>query len=281
MSDDKRIHIFERPLAMHVLPHVHDCMELVYVSKGSGVQTVNGKSRSVSRGDLLFYNIGELHCLNTSAEIEAINIQIHPQVLDGSLASSGNAIDLLTLGWFHEFSSMIEGFPPKVSFQGKVLLEVESVVLHMLEEYREKNTGSFSVIFGYMNVLLAKLFRQICIELRMDVRDKVGLIAPDILAYIETNYKTRISVQELARKCFYNPSYFVQVFKECFGTTPLQYINRMRVAKAMEMLETGTSPVDEIMRAVGYSDKKHFYSLFRQATGLTPARFRETRQNPH
>lgn len=270
-----KIHIFRRPKVGQVAPHIHDCIELVYISSGEGMQMVNGKSRQVTKGELLFYNIGELHCLNSNTEVDAVNIQIYPEMLDGSLVASNNAIDLLTLGWFCEFSRIIEGFPPKVSFTGKDLLEIEFIITRMKDEYDQKKTGYLSVIYGYLNVLFAKLFRQIYAETKLDVRENVGQITPDVLSYIEKNYNNRITIQELARRNFYNPSYFVQIFKECFGMTPLQYINHKRINKAMELLEDTDMPVEEVMHSVGFSDKKHFYSIFKQNAGVTPATYRE------
>lgn len=272
-----KINIFKRNQPSGVEPHTHIYLELVYVYEGEGIQTVNSKSRQVTRGDLLFYNIGDIHCLNSSTNISAINIQIFPGMLNDSLSVSENAMDILSLGLFNEFSYVIDGFPPKVTFMGKELIEVDHIIMQMHTEFETKRKGYFSILFGYMNVLLGKLFRKIYEDTRLDLRENTVSLAPDVLSYIEKNYNKKITVQELARKSFYNPSYYVQLFRECFGMTPVQYVNQKRMEKAIEFLVTTNLSVEDIMKAVGYSDKKHFYSLFKHYTGLTPALYRKNK----
>ncbi len=270
-----KINVFKRPNVKKVNLHTHNCIEFVYLYNGEGVQNVNGKSRNVKRGDLLFYNIGEVHCLNSDEELFAINIQIHSEMLDESLGDSKNAVDILSLGWFDDFINIIEGFPPKVTFEGKELVEIETVVMAMYEEFNNKKVGYMSVLFGYLNVLLSKMFRKIFEGTRLDIRENMNKITPEVLTYIENNYNSRITINELAKKSFYNSSYFIQIFKECYGITPIQYINNKRIHKAMEILKSSNAPVEQVVAAVGYSDKKHFYTLFKQYTGLTPAQYRK------
>lgn len=208
----------------------------------------------VSRGDLLFYNIGELHCLNSDSCMTAVNIQIHPQVLDESLTLSQNAVDILTLAWFNDLSEIVSEIKPKVTFDGKQRIEMEGIILKMLEEYNEKETGYISILYGYINVLFGMLFRQIHMETKMDIRKDMPRIADDILNYIEKNYYKKLTLEELAGKSFYNPSYFSSIFKECFGVSPMQYISKKRLEKALELLKTTNTPIEQIMNLVGYTD---------------------------
>lgn len=275
-------YIARRPRKAVVSMHTHDCIELVYIYKGEGFLRIGEQLIKVASGDLLFYNIGELHCLNSEKEIDVINLNIYPQLLDESLATSQNAVDVLALAWFRDFDGIITSFSPKVTFRGKERIEIETVVSSMLEEYTQKRTGYRSVLFGYLNVLFLKLFRQIYMETRMDLREEIPRITDDVLQFMENNYNKKISLNELARQSFYNPSYFSSVFKECFGVTPVQYINGKRIEKAAAILETGMSSVEDVMRTVGYSDKKHFYYLFKKLTGFTPGDYRKNAKNtPH
>ena len=270
-----KINIFKRENINLVEPHIHNCIEFVYMYGGEGIQMVNGKPRKVTRGDFLVYNIGEIHCLNSDTGLSAMNIQISPELFDDSLASSDNAMDILTLNLFNEFSNIIDGFPPKVSFLGKDLFEIESIIQRMYEEFSEKKKGYMSILFGYVNVILGKFFRKVYDTTKLDIRENTVKITPNVLKYIEENYDRKITVQELAKKSFYEPSYYIQIFKECFGMTPVQYIIQKRMKKAMELLSKTDIPVEKIITMVGYSDKKHFYNLFKHHTGLTPAYYRK------
>ncbi|MEL7565219.1 MAG: AraC family transcriptional regulator [Dehalobacterium sp.] len=271
----ENIHIRKRPLVSVVKPHVHKCIELVYICEGTGCLSIQGKSIEVSKGDLLFYNIGELHCLNSDNEINAVEVKIHPQILDESLTLSQNAVDILTLAWFNDFSQIVSEIKTKVTFEGKHRIEMETIIFKMLEEYNEKETGYISILFGYLNVLFGKLFRQIYVETKMDIRKDMPRIAEGVLNYIEQNYCKKLTLKELADKCFYHPCYFSSIFKECFGVSPMQYINKKRLEQVLELLKNTNNPIEEIMHAVGYTDKKHFYGIFKDATGFTPGAYRK------
>lgn len=270
-----KIHIFERPLKVQVSPHMHKFIELVFIQNGTGILNINDTSLTVNSGDLLFYNIGEIHCLNSDGQLSAVNLAISPEILSESLSTSQNAMDILALSWFNCFYEIIQDFKPKVSFTGKDRIEIEFIINRMLKEYTEKDTGYLCIIYGYLNVLFAKLFRQIYLEAKVNIREDMPSIADKVVSYIEQNYNKRISLDELARQSFYNPSYFSSIFKESLGVSPTQYINQKRLEKAMELLENTDDSIEYIMAMVGYSDKKHFYSLFKQTTGITPGEYRK------
>lgn len=278
MEYKENIHIFKRPKTAFVEPHTHNCIELVYIYDGTGCLSIQDKLIKVARGDLLFYNIGELHCLNSDEEIEAINIQINPQILDESLTKSQSAVDILTLTWFNELSDIANELKPKVTFEGKTRIEIEGIVFKMLEEYCEKENGYVSILYGYLNVLFGMLFRQISLETKMDIRRDMPRIADDILNYIEKNYFKKLTLEELAGKSFYNPTYYSSIFKECFGVSPMQYIHKKRLEKSMELLKTTDDTVEKIVISVGYTDKKHFYAIFKEAAGMTPGEYRKKRK---
>ena len=63
-------------------------------------------------------------------------------------------------------------------------------------------------------------------------------------------------------------------FKTATGTTPIEYLQNLRVEAAKHLLESGQLPADEISVAVGYEDPSFFRRLFKRRTGLTPGQYR-------
>ncbi len=63
-------------------------------------------------------------------------------------------------------------------------------------------------------------------------------------------------------------------FKEATGLTPLAYLQRLRVERAKQLLETGTESFDEISYRVGYQDNSFFRKLFVKYTSLLPGEYR-------
>ncbi|OWA35018.1 two-component system response regulator [Saccharibacillus sp. O16] len=99
-----------------------------------------------------------------------------------------------------------------------------------------------------------------------------------LLAYIEEHYAEPLSLTGLGRHFHFNPSYLSSYFaahnKEGFS----EYLNRIRVTKAEELLRAGELSISEISGLVGYSDPGYFTKVFRKQTGFSPSQYR--RQHP-
>ncbi len=254
--------------------HTHDFIELEYIWSGSGIQVINGVSYQVGRGDLLFFNFGEIHAYYTAGEMGIINYSINIEFFNQELVNSENAMDILALTSFNEFDGCIDSILPKIRLTGKDLMEVEAIIDFMEQEFREKSLGYLSALKGYMNVLFTKIFRTVKMSDANHVYQDIHQFIPGILEHIEENYYRKITLQELARHCSYNPSYFSRIFKDCTGKTISQYITETRMNKAVGILLETNLSIEDIGYSIGYKDKKQFYSVFKEYTGSTPNQFR-------
>ncbi len=81
-------------------------------------------------------------------------------------------------------------------------------------------------------------------------------------------------LEDLAGRLGMSPRTFMRRFKSATGTTPLAYVQRLRIARAKRLLESGQASVQEIGRAVGYDDLIFFRGLFKRHTGLAPGEYR-------
>lgn len=254
--------------------HTHDFLEIVYIWSGSGCHIINGATYPVERGDLLFFNYGDYHLFHTSAEMGMINCLIKPEFIGNELVESENALDILALSAFKDFTGLIDSILPKVKFLGRDLMEVEALFESMQYEFEQKALGYRAVLKSYLNVLLTKLFRVIK---KSDVNDfygDIGKVTPEILEFIEANYNKKLTLKELAKYSFYNPAYFSRIFKECYGKTLTEYITEKRMIEALRMIGETDLSIENICYLVGYKDRKQFYKLFKSYTGLTPSKYR-------
>lgn len=89
--------------------------------------------------------------------------------------------------------------------------------------------------------------------------------------YIEQHYTEAISNRELADLLHLSEDRFNHLFKESMGMPPLQYINEIRLKKAMHLLKKGDFyTAAEVADAVGFSDYNNFGRMFRRFYGCTP-----------
>jgi transcriptional regulator GlxA family with amidase domain len=92
--------------------------------------------------------------------------------------------------------------------------------------------------------------------------------------FIETDFTRTPSVDELSEKLAMSRRTFVRRFTRATGSSPRDYLQRVRVEAAKRALETSTQPVGAIAVAIGYTDPVAFRKLFVRFTGLTPADYR-------
>jgi len=82
------------------------------------------------------------------------------------------------------------------------------------------------------------------------------------------------SLSVLAAEAGLEERTFLRRFQKATGLTTTEYIQRLRVGKAQELLQFSTAPVDQIAWEVGYADPGAFRNVFRRIVGLTPNEFR-------
>ena len=68
-------------------------------------------------------------------------------------------------------------------------------------------------------------------------------------------------------------------FKKMMGMTISDYLLEYRIAKSVELLESGHNSISDIAHAVGFHSASNFTALFKQKTGVTPREYRNMNQN--
>ncbi|MCG6915232.1 helix-turn-helix domain-containing protein [bacterium BMS3Abin03] len=92
--------------------------------------------------------------------------------------------------------------------------------------------------------------------------------------FIETNFKNKITVDQLASMLGLSRRNLERRFKKATANTVVEYIQRVKVEAAKQSLESSRENVNEVMYNVGYSDPKAFRTTFKKITGLSPIQYR-------
>jgi transcriptional regulator GlxA family with amidase domain len=92
--------------------------------------------------------------------------------------------------------------------------------------------------------------------------------------WILENLHNPLPVAEIAERANMSPRNFARVFRREVGTTPGQYVQRTRIARARELLETTDLPIGQIAGRCGFGAPETFFRSFGRTLGLTPKEYR-------
>ena len=97
-----------------------------------------------------------------------------------------------------------------------------------------------------------------------------------VLHYIHDNLTDKISVDVLSRKAYLSRNMFFKWFKEQFGITPLEYINRERIKLAKQLLADNNNSITDVGLQCGFTDVNYFVRLFKKTEGITPGTYQHS-----
>ncbi len=234
--------------------HWHEHIELHYILQGIGIFQCNQRKVIAKKGNLVVFNSNELHMgKNEAGELDAIVMIFELDAFSKEVAEH-NII----------FRTLIEGDD-----------RIQELMLAIYRETEEKQQAYKLIAKGMVYELIAYLIRNYAVENLTDsernrrTRDLTRLNT--VLVYINQHYTEPISNTELADLVHLSEDRFNHIFKESMGVSPLNYINEMRLKKAMHLLRKNEFSVAEVAMTVGFQDFNHFGRLFRRYYGCAPS----------
>nr|WP_300776907.1 AraC family transcriptional regulator [uncultured Acetatifactor sp.] len=234
--------------------HWHEHIELHYVLEGRTTLRLGQREILAGEGNLVVVNSNELHagyCDGT-----------HMRVL----------VIIFDMGDFYK-----ELADKNVIFQSLVERDetIDAIMSAIQKEYSEQRIGYRLICKGELLHLIVHLAREYAAEVlterESDSRKRRLERLNTVLDYIQSNYTKQISNRELADIIHLSEDRFNHLFKESMGMPPLQYMNEVRMKKAMNLLKRKEGTVVEIADSVGFTDYNHFGRQFRRYYGCAPS----------
>lgn len=255
-------------------PHWHEHIQFFYFIEGQAVITCNSKKLNVIRNDIAVVNVNELHSMES---------------LCNNLCYYIIRVDLAFL-----FSNQVDSCQTKfmlplaqnlILFKNLVRNDIEVIecTKKIIEEYNLKHIGFELAIKAYIYRLVVLLMRNYIEKIltkeefdhKMDKLNSFNLI----LKYIDSNYTKKINIKELSAIIHVNGFYFCRLFKQITGETAMEYINRLRLNKASQLLLESNLNITEIALACGFDDPNYFSRIFKKAKSISPSELRKKYSN--
>ena len=250
--------------------HSHDFVEIAYVAKGTGIHYVNGKVYDVSEGDIFLINYDTKHAFAAqNGELLLYNCIFTPSYFDHTLNGSRNFFDITDRFLIGDLYANFSTDYIYASARGSEANHVQNIYERLFHEFNTKQLGYRDIMRGYIIELLVIICR---LNLNVDSERTKKIL--EIIEHINIHYMEKLCAEDLAIIAGFSVSHFRRVFKSLTGKTLNLYIQTIRIHEACKLLIDKNINVEQVAEAVGYSDMKHFYSVFKRITGKLPKDFR-------
>ncbi len=247
--------------------HSQNDWEVSLVVKGSGTKTIGDTKSRFADGDLVVVPPGIPHCWNfddDSTDNEGNIANITVKFNDSFLYSCAKTFGPVA----ENISRLIEqqaAFTPDTVRKEKII-----AVMQRLQHI--DRIGQSLAMFELITLLTSageNLPQGSALK-----RNKSDERLDRIRIYTSCNMTHNITIADIAHHVGMNRSAFCYFFKKSTGQSYISYLNRMRIAKACSLLQSGTSAVSDIAYECGFNSIPYFNRMFRHLTGTSPNRYR-------
>jgi len=230
-------------------PHFVDDNELTYIVGGKARYTINERSHELEAGDLL--------CLTEGVSEKAVTYAENPMQCYSVNFDSLYPVSKPILSSF-----------PAVRHIG--------IRKDLTDLFRELTISWTSKQSGYIiktRALLMLILHRLSEILLFNIDSQTGDYRVNKITHIiKQHYGDKLTIKSLADQVHLNEVYFGRLFKEATGLNVNQYIKKIRVQNAENLLQTGSYKVRDVADQCGFSDVIHFYNAFRELRGFPPSR---------
>ena len=162
--------------------------------------------------------------------------------------------------------------------------DVFVIIVSGHEEFQYARTA---LKYGVSDYILKPVDEELLYEQVRQIADKLGALPRSqagtkaasvdfaaIRQYVDEHFCESISLQEVAQKFYVNQAYLGRTFRTNTGKKFNDYVNDLRIDRAVSLLRERTVRVQDICIMVGYKDITYFYRKFKERTGKLPSDYR-------
>ena len=256
--------------------HLHDCVEVVYVLTGTGVNIINNMTYPTIAGDLYVIARGATHTFYSNTELVFYNLMFHFALFSAKEQE-----------YFREhpgFQELFESRERNVRCKLSLPPPAAERLRTLFDRLREELTGTAPGAQLGAKAYLTLLINEIC-RCREALRKAPSSLTRGdnpfnslsrIIEYINSSYLRPFDLEQAAAAAGLSSSYVGEFFRARTGVPLVRYLSVLRVEKAQQLLrERPEWSITEIASRCGFEDSSYFTRIFRKITGRTPRDYRK------
>lgn len=244
--------------------HYHDFYEVYFLNSGVRRYVVDNTIYDLKAGDIILVNKSEFHITKNLGKNNGYKRYLL-YITEDVLHSLGDN----SITFEHLFKNRV------ISLDDKQIRRVEFIFEQLLENYNcMDELFSRQLLVNGSYELFAIIYRALGEKNFQKGRRFFGGSVDKALEFIYNNYKSAVSLEDLANLCNMNKSYFSRYFKKVTGISFIRYLTALRIKEACHLLKTTDMPVCDVADKSGFESQQHFCSVFKRETGTSALRYR-------
>jgi len=267
------VHSPSHPHDLTEVEHCHDFCELAVVTQGSAMHWLEGREFPVTAGDVFLLQGYQRHYFFAREKLDLINIMYDPDKIglpENELRKMPGYCALFmlepTFRRQHRFAS-------RLHLRRVPLAHVERLAEEMEQESEVAAPGHEAALRAKLLELIVYLSRA---YMETDTTEAHALLrVGHVIGALENDFQKDWKLENLLSIAHMSRSNLMRVFRKATGQTPIEYLIRLRIQRAMELLRNSTLSVTEIAFEVGFKDSNYFTRQFRRVLGQSPRSFRQ------
>lgn len=253
--------------------HVHEFSKIAIVQGGSGVTIIDGESIPFHKGDVFVMHGHRANAYVDTQNLTMTNVLFSEKLIDLKRFEPGMLPGYHALFTVSPALRTAETYNRHLTLTVDQLIKVKALTDIMEKELNLKSPGYRLMAVGHFMILVALLSRYYSDSTTQDSHHALQL--GKALSYLEENFAEEIDIKALARLSGMSLRTFFRLFPKVTGNTPLAYQNRLRILKAVELLEMTNLSVTEIAYDCGFHDSNYFSRQFKKIMEIPPSEFQK------
>lgn len=237
--------------------HRHDYLEIFIVLNGSGNMIIEDTEYPLTKNNIVFINSGVSHT-EISDSLESLEY----------LFFAIDNIKFLNYPINHIFSS---DFCPVCPYDNNLLKKPINEIIN----WAASNSSIAPVMIKNYLVILLVLFLQSNYNFCASTTQNSNFQYIKAKNYIDENYTSKITLDELAQKCYVSKWHLTRLFKQRTGYSPFEYINTKRLELAKKLLRETDYSITEIAYKTGFNSSSYFSQIFKKNFDTSPENYRK------